>query len=144
MYSYTENDSLGGGIFMQALGITLLIVLTAFFLWELRHSLKRSSESVRLISAYIEDLQNPKLIEEIFAFCSSDWKLRRVIQKYDATEEDIRILYKKLLKWGNFRKYNRFVPITSFFYTYSLDYLLQHKEADAKELTMKMMNFLHF
>ena len=128
---------------MQTALWIFLIGLAAMFLWEMRHSMKRSAEAVRLISTYIEDLENPKLIEEIYAYCQSDWKLRRILAKYHGTSDDIRMLYHKLLFWGNFRKYNRFVPITSFFYAYSLGYLLRHKEDDAKELTMKMMNFLH-
>lgn len=105
--------------------------------------MRRSAEAVRLIETYIEDLENPKLIEEIYAYCSTDFKLRRILKKHDAGPEDIDMLYHKLLIWGNFRKYNRFVPITSFFYAYGLNYLLSHRDGEPKELTQKMMNFLH-
>ncbi len=121
----------------------LLFLLIIIFAWEMYHSMRRSAVSVRLIETYIEDLKNPELIQEIYDYCSSDFKLRRILKKYDAGPEDIDFLYKKLLIWGNFRKYNRFVPITSFFYAYGLDYLLSHKDAEPKELTQKMMNFLH-
>ena len=121
----------------------LLLLLLAWFIFEMRHSMRRSSEAVRLISAYINDLENERLIEEIHAYCRSDFKLRRILDKHGAGTEDIRQLYRKLLLWGNFRKYNRFIPITSFFYAYSLDYLLAHKDGDAKELTQKMMNFFN-
>lgn len=121
----------------------LLILLILLFVWEMRHSMHRSSEAVRLIETYIDDLQNPKLITEIHAYCSSDFKLRRILEKHAAEPKDIELLYQKLLIWGNFRKYNRFIPITSFFYAYSLDYLLSHKNDDPKELTQKMMNFFH-
>lgn len=121
----------------------LMLLLIGAFLWEMRHSMHRSSESVRLIEAYMDDLDNPKLIEEIHTYCKSDFKLRRILKKHSATEEDIAQLYRKLLIWGNFRKYNRFIPITSFFYAYSLNYLLSHKDGDPKELTQKMMTFFH-
>ena len=121
----------------------LFLLLVAIFLLEMRHSMRRSAESVRLISAYMEDLENPRLIEEITAYCNSDRKLRRIMDKHGATAEDIGDIYHKLLIWGNFRKYNRFVPITSFFYAYSLNYLLSHRGEDPKALTQKMMNFLH-
>ena len=121
----------------------LLIALILVFLLEMRHSMRRSAESVRLIETYIEDLRNPNLIAEIYAYCSSDFKLRRILKKHAAGPKDIELLYQKLLVWGNFRKYNRFIPITSFFYAYALDYLLSHKEDDPKALTQKMLNFLH-
>ncbi len=121
----------------------LMLLLIGAFIWEMRHSMHRSSESVRLIETYINDLDNPKLIEEIHAYCKSDFKLRRIMKKYSAGTEDIAFIYRKLLIWGNFRKYNRFIPITSFFYAYSLNYLLSHKEEDPKALTQKMMNFFH-
>ena len=121
----------------------LLCLFILLFLWEMRHSMHRSSEAVRLIETYIEDLENPALIEEIHAYCSSDFKLRRILKKHAAGRADIEMLYHKLLIWGNFRKYNRFIPITSFFYAYALDYLLTHKEEDPKKLTQKMMNIFH-
>ncbi len=120
-----------------------MILLILAFIWEMRHSMHRSSVAVRLIETYINDLDNPMLIEEIHAYCKSDFKLRRILKKHSAGPEDISFLYRKLLIWGNFRKYNRFIPITSFFYAYSLNYLLSHKEDDPKELTQKMMNFFN-
>ena len=128
---------------MSYILLLLLLLLIAGFLWEMRHSMRRSSTAVRLIETYIGDLQNPKLIEEIHAYCSSDPKLRRILKKHGAGAEEIGALYQKLLIWGNFRKYNRFIPITSFFYVYSLDYLLEHRDGDPKELAQRMMNFLH-
>ena len=121
----------------------LLCLFILLFLWEMRHSLHRSSVAVRLIETYINDLENPALIAEIHAYCNSDFKLRRILKKHSAAQADIEMLYHKLLIWGNFRKYNRFIPITSFFYAYALDYLLTHKEDDPKELTQKMMNIFH-
>ncbi len=135
---------LKGGFFAMTYIVSLLmLLLIGIFLWEMRHSMRRSSESVRLIEAYIDDLDNPRLIEEIHSYCKSDFKLRRIMKKHSATEADLAFIYRKLLIWGNFRKYNRFIPITSFFYAYSLNYLLSHKEDDPKSLTQKMMNFFH-
>ena len=121
----------------------LLLLLLAWFIFEMRHSMRRSSEAVRLISAYIDDLENDRLIEEIHAYCTSDFKLRRIMKRHGAGMEDIRMLYRKLLLWGNFRKYNRFIPITSFFYAYSLNYLFEHRDDDDKKVTMRMLNFFH-
>ena len=62
---------------------------------------------------------------------------------YGATREDFTKLHRKLMMWGDFRKYNRYVPITAFFYASALDYMLEHKDDDAKSITMQMMNYFH-
>ena len=121
----------------------LLILLCLVFLLEMYHSMKRASEACRLIETYRNDLQNKKLIEEIYKYCQKDWKLRRIIQANDVTIADIEKIYQKLLVWGNFHKGHRFVPITSFFYVNTFEYLITHKNDDAKSLTMRCMNALH-
>ena len=123
--------------------ILLIALLSIIFLLEMRHSMRRSNANSRLIEKYRDDLQNKELPAEIYAFCRQDYKLRRIVKKHDLTLEDIEKIYQKLLIWGNFHKGRRFVPITAFLYVCTLDYLCQHKDGDAKELTMKCMNFLH-
>lgn len=121
----------------------IVIVLCLLFFFEMHHSLHRSSETNRLIEKYIHDLQNKELIEEIYQYCQSDFKLRRIMKNYQITQADLGKLYQKLLLWGNFRKGRRFVPISSFFYVYTLEYLIKNKNEDAKKLTMRCMNFFH-
>lgn len=123
--------------------LLLIAILSLIFLLEMRHSLRRSNINSRLIDKYRDDLQNPQLIADIYSCCQQDYKLRRVIKKYQLTQDDIEKLYQKLLLWGNFHKGRRFVPITSFLYVGSLEYLCKHKNDDAKALTMKCMNFFH-
>ena len=123
--------------------ILILLIISLLFAAEMRHSLRRSAESYRLIQAYRDDLQNPALITEIYHYCQQDYKLRRIMKKHQVTEADIRSIYQKLLAWGNFHKGHRFVPITSFFYAYTLKYLVTHKDGDAKTLTLRCMNFFH-
>ena len=123
--------------------ILLIALLAIVFLLEMRHSLRRSNANSRLIEKYRDDLQNKELLTEIYAFCQQDYKLRRIVKKHNLTIADMEKIYQKLLLWGNFHKGRRFVPITAFLYVYTLDYLCQHKDSDAKEMTMKCMNFLH-
>ncbi|MBR2216168.1 MAG: hypothetical protein IJ849_10505 [Selenomonadaceae bacterium] len=121
--------------------LLLLLALILLFVTEMIHSMKRSRVTGRLIKTYFEDSENPKVIDEIYAYCSDDYKLRRLVKKYAVSREDIEKIYQKLLLWGNFKKDRRFVPISSFFYVYSFEYLVKHKNEDAKDLTVKMMNF---
>lgn len=127
----------------QNLWILLSLVLFLIVALEMYHSLKRSETTNRLIRTYIDDLGNERLFDEIYDYCQKDFKLKRIMKKHGATKEDIKFLHKKLLTWGNIKKGRRFVPITSFFYAYSLNYLLEHREDDDKKVTMRMLNFFH-
>ena len=128
---------------MSKIYLIILFLLAVLFLFEMRHSLRRSSETNRLITKYIDDRQNKELIGEIYRYCLNDFKLRRIMKKYQISPDDIEALYQKLLIWGNFRKGCRFVSISSFFYVYTLEYLIKNKNEDAKKLTMRCMNFFH-
>lgn len=123
--------------------IVAVIVLTIFFVIEIRRSLSRSKKTVELIQKYINDKKNPQLIDEMFQFAINDRRLSRIVKKYNADKNDFAALYKKLLLWADFKKYNRFVPINSFFYASALEYLLSHKNDDAKSLAQKMLHYFH-
>ena len=128
---------------MTAFTIIFLIILTIFFVTEIQRSLKRSKKSVELIIKYADDKKNPQLIEDIFEFVNHEKRLSKIVKKYNADKNDFEALHEKLMIWGDFRKYNRYIPITSFFYVSALDYLLEHKDEDPKILTQKMMNYFH-
>lgn len=128
---------------MQYFLFSLLIALTVLFVIEIKRSLRRSRITVELINKYSSDKKNPQLIEDIFNFIINDRRLSTIIQKHNANQSDIKALHDKLLIWGDFRKYNRYIPITSFFYAGALEYLLSHKNDDAKSLTQRMMNYFH-
>ena len=121
----------------------LIAILSIIFLLEMRHSMRRSNINSQLIEKYRNNLQNKKLLAEIYDYCQQDYKLRRIVKKYGLTEADVEKIYQKLLLWGNFHKGRRFVPITAFLYVCTLEYLCKHKNDDAKSLTMKCMNLLH-
>ena len=129
---------------MQILFTLLLAFVTIIFIAGTYRAFRMSKKSVALIEKYAEDKKNTRLVEEIFSAINEDFFLHRILLKHNATTSDIADLHKKLLKWGDFRKYNRYIPITSFFNVTTLEYLLTHKDEDAKSLTEKMMNHFHF
>ena len=129
---------------MQVLLGVLLAALIALFAVETRHNLKRDTAAFKLVEQYEKDLGNPALVDAIVAFIEQDWKLKRVWRRENGTKDDVRGLIKYLMLWGNMRKGRRFLPITSFFYVGSLEYLLQHKDSEPKQLAMKMMQIFHF
>lgn len=123
--------------------IIFLVVVTIIFLLGIFRTFRISKISVGLIEKYENDKNNPNLIDEIFSEINKDFFLARVFKKNSATKKDIELLHKKLMKWGDFRKYNRYVPITSFFNVTTLDYLLKHKNENSQALTEKVMNHFH-
>ena len=129
---------------MQNFFAILFVLIIAIFLVGTFRAFIMSKKSVALIEKYQHDKKNPQLIQDIFSEISGDFFLRRILTRHNATVDDIAKLHKKLLIWGDFRKYNRYIPITSFFNKTTLDYLLTHKNDDAKSLTEKMMNHFHF
>ena len=129
---------------MQVIFGFLLALLIVVFIIETRHNLKRDSAAFRLVEQYEKDLGNPALVDAIVDFVENDWKLKRVWRREHGTKDDVRGLIKHLMLWGNMRKGRRFIPITSFFYVGSLEYLLKHKDCEPKKLAMKMMQIFHF
>ena len=128
---------------MQYFIYLMVTALTIFFIVEIRRILKRSKKTVELMDKYWSDKHNPQLIDEIFDFVSKERRLSKIVKNYDANRDDFAMLYSKLLLWADFRKYNRFIPITSFFYAGALEYLLSHKDDPAKTLTQKMLDYFH-
>ena len=129
---------------MQIILLLILTIAVLIFIFGTWRALKMSRKSVALIEKYENDKKNPALIQEIFDALCEDYRLNKILQNNNATVDDIKILHKKLMKWGDFRKYNRYIPITSFFNVTTLKYLLEHKSDDAKSLAEKMMNHFHF
>ncbi len=125
----------------------VLLLLSVVFIWEMKHSLNRSSITNALINEYAGELNGPKrkeLIAKIYDYCARDRKLKKIIKKYQATEEDFMKAYKKLFQEADMVKGRRYVPISSFFYVYTLEHILAHPEEDSRKLAMKCLNFFHF
>ena len=129
---------------MQIFFTALFVLVVAIFFCGTARAFIMSKKSVALIEKYEGDKKNPQLPQEIFNEIAKDFFLRRILTRHNATASDIAKLHDKLLIWGDFRKYNRYIPITSFFNTNTLNYLLTHKGDDPKSLTEKMMNHFHF
>ena len=129
---------------MQIFFTALLVFVVIIFFGGTARAFMLSKKSVALIKKYERDKKNPQLPQEIFNEIAKDFFLRRILTKHNATVSDVAKLHDKLLIWGDFRKYNRYVPITSFFNTNTLNYLLTHKGDDPKSLAEKMMNHFHF
>ncbi|WP_029546283.1 MULTISPECIES: hypothetical protein [unclassified Selenomonas] len=132
---------------MNVLLVGVLVALCTLFVFEMKRSLERSSLTNELINEYAGEIPGPKrqeLIARIYAYCARDRKLKKIIKKYQATEEDFMKAYKKLLREADMVKGRRYVPISSFFYVYTLEHILAHPEEEGRKLAMKCLNFFHF
>ena len=127
--------------------LLVLMIFIIYFAWEMKRSLHRSSVTNELVQRYAEKSlsteEQGELIAAIYAYCASDWKLKRIIRRYGAAEEDFLKIYRRLRVWGDIRKRRRYVPISSFFYVYTLEYLLKHPEEDEKKMALKCLKFFH-
>lgn len=128
---------------MQYIPFLIVVALILFFAGDMYHHVKKLNTVRRLIDTYEHDTENPKVIDEMYDYCLQDRKLKKIMAKYNPTKKDFDMIYHKLLMYGNFRKINRFVPISSFFAAYTLEYLLKNKDLDAFTLTKRTMNFFN-
>ena len=107
--------------------------------------MKRDNVINELIIGFYDQtsISKDELIDRIYDYANSDFRLKKLVKKHQATRDDFMIIFEKLIYWGNFKKRKRYLPVNSFFFYGSLSYLLEHKDDDAKKLTMKMMNYFH-
>jgi hypothetical protein len=107
--------------------------------------MRRDNYLNHLIVVFYDKAEMPQdeLIKNIYSYATSDFRLKKIVEKYNATEEDFNEIFNKLIYWANFKKGRRYVPINSFFYVSSLEKILKNKDLEAKPLTMKMMNHFH-
>ena len=124
---------------------TALIGLIVGFFLAMKRILTRDNYINSLILAFLErgEISKDELIDKMYEYGCKDFRLRRIIARHEATRADYVMIFEKLMIWGNFKKRHRYVPVSSFFFVGSLDYLLEHKHEDAKKMTMKMFNYFH-
>ena len=122
-----------------------LIIMAILFFIAIRRIMRRDNYLNHLIVVFYdkEEMPQDELIKNIYSYATSDFRLKKIVEKYNATEEDFNEIFNKLIYWANFKKGRRYVPINSFFYVSSLEKILKNKDLEAKPLTMKMMNHFH-
>lgn len=126
-------------------GIIFLAIMVVLFVLCMKRIMRRDNYINNLVIRFYDngELSREELIADIYGYAINDFRLKKIVAKYNATEKDFRTIFDKLIYWGNFKKRSRYVPIYSFFYVSSLEKILKNKDEDAKKLTMKMMNHFH-
>lgn len=129
----------------NTISYVVLFALIGLFLVAMKRIMGRDNVINDLILGYYDrqTIKKDELMEKIYAYACQDFRLKKLVAKHNATQEDFAAIFEKLIYWGNFKKRKRYLPINSFFFYGSLKYLLEHKDEDAKKLTQKMMNYFH-
>lgn len=124
----------------------LLLLLVAAFIFVMRRIMRRDNYINELILAFLErgEISKEELLDKMYEYGCNDFRLKKVIAKHQATRKDYETVFDKIFHWANFKRRRRYLPINSFFFVSSLDYILGHKDEDAKKLATKMMNHFHF
>ncbi len=124
----------------------MLVGIILLFFFTMRRIMKRDNIINELILGFFDrqTLSREELIDKMYAYACQDFRLKKLIHNHQATIDDYGKIFDKLIHWANFKKRKRYIPVNAFFFYGSLDYLLRHKDEDAKTITMKMMNYFHF
>lgn len=119
-------------------GLIILFLLKTIF-----YSSQKSRNLKALIEKYSDNMFDDNVTKDIYVFCMSDDKLKTIMQKHKATHDDISDLYYNLVTTACVKSRDgNFIPISSFAFMSSLDYLLSHKNSKhPDELAIKMMDY---
>lgn len=123
----------------------MLLMIVAFVI-VMKRILARDNFINALILAYYDngEMSKDELIDQMYKYGCLDFRLKKIVAKYGATREDYEKIFLKLKRYANMKKRHRYIPINSFFFVSSLEYLLKHKDAPDQQLAKKMMNHFHF
>jgi len=71
--------------------------------------------------------ESASVVNEIYAFCITREYLREVIAKHNATLNDFEKIYNDLMTYCNAESGKMFIPVATFFFASSLEYVLANK-----------------
>lgn len=71
--------------------------------------------------------KSASVVNEIYAFCITREHLREVIAKHNATPNDFEKIYNDLITYCNAESGKMFIPVATFFFASSLEYVLSNR-----------------
>ena len=121
----TEKSTIVLGTIIIVVGITILFL--AFFT-NVFQSLGKSTDLARMIQKYKGDYLNPQIIPELYLYCCKHKLLNPIVHRYKANVRDFALIYLYLLAKCRVSYKGHFIPISTFFFAASLDYVLAKKD----------------
>ena len=77
-----------------------------------------------MIQKYKDDYANPRIVLELYQYCYNHKLLSPIIRRYNASVGDFSLIYMYLLSHCPAVGKGHFIPISTFFFAASLDYVL--------------------
>jgi len=114
------------------------------FFGTLFSSLGKSGKIAYLGSKYKDNPRNPNAVPELYEYIMSHDTLRTVMQKHNATLQDLEKIYELLLVSCCYEEKGHFLPISALLFGQPLDYLLTNKDnANIYEIENYVYNYFH-
>ena len=68
-------------------GVLFMIGMVVLFYYSMRRAIRRDNYINHLVIEFYDEMRmkQPELIEEMYKYCTSDFKLKKIVEKYDAT-----------------------------------------------------------
>ena len=107
--------------------VTLMIIGMVAILFYFRHAFRsfgKSTDLARMIQKYNGDYMNPQIVPEIYLYCCKHEFLNPIVSRYKADVGDFASIYLYLLAKCRVSGKGHFIPISTFFFAASLDYVL--------------------
>lgn len=121
VYNATEKSTVILGTIIIIVGGAVLFL--AFFT-NVFQSFGKSTDLAKMIQKYKGDYANPRIVPELYQYCHNHKFLNPIVRRYNAGVGDFALIYLYLLARCPVGGKGHFIPISTFFFAASLDYVL--------------------
>ena len=91
-------------------------------------SFGKSTDLAGMIQKYKGDYANPQIVLELYQYCYNHKLLSPIVRRYNASVGDFSLIYLYLLSHCPAVGKGHFIPISTFFFAASLDYVLARED----------------
>lgn len=114
------------------IGVAVLIVIFIGFLMLRKTSKYQFAKDYFYMQKLINLVKNSQdgeksVVNEIYAFCITREHLRKIVNKHNATPNDFEKIYNDLMTYCNAASGKMFIPVATFFFENSLEYVLSNR-----------------
>lgn len=130
VYNSEDKGTIILGTIIIVVGV---IVIYLAFCTNVFQSFSKSADLTRMIRKYDGDYMNPQIVIELYQYCYNHEFLNPVVRRYNAKVGDFALIYLYLLSKCRVSGNGHFIPISTFFFAASLDYVLSKKNGLCSE-----------
>ena len=126
-----QNEGFFGyGVTADCVIVSLILVGIGvlYFFMPVLGSFCKSTDLARMIQRYKGDYLNPQIVPELYLYCCKHKLLSPIVHRYKANVGDFALIYLYLLAKCRVSNKGHFIPISTFFFAASLDYVLAKKD----------------